>query len=55
MFEFESISLPSTTKEPKTRDIHVPETIMTGDKNYHHKIRISGIEETQIFHRWTTA
>ena len=36
---------PISTKEPKTRDRHVPETTITEDNNYHYKIRISGIEE----------
>ena len=37
--------IPISTKEPKTRVRHVPETTITEDKNYHYKIRISGIEE----------
>ena len=37
--------IPISTKEPKTQDRHVPETTITEDKNYHYKIRISGIEE----------
>ena len=37
--------IPISTKKPKTRDRHVLETTITEDKNYHYKIRISGIEE----------
>ena len=37
--------IPISTKEPTTRDRHVPETTITEDNNYHYKIRISGIEE----------
>ena len=34
-------------KEPKTRDRNVPEMTRTEDKNYHYKIRVSGIKEME--------